>query len=166
MNRLFFGTSTLLALILTAWSYPSLPQRVPLHFGTSGMPDAWGSKTTWMLICIALILGTWFLFWGIGRWIQRVPSDLINVPRKDYWLQPENIAEFHRRFRNYLDFFGGACQVFYIIIGLLTFNAQQHNTGINTLWFLVAVTGFLVLTGIWIWIMVSEFNNIPAKTKP
>jgi hypothetical protein len=69
------------------------------------MPDAWGSKTTWMLICIALILGTWFLFWGIGRWIQRVPSDLINVPRKDYWLQPEHIAEFHRRFRSYLDFF-------------------------------------------------------------
>ena len=32
---------------LVATDYPRLPDRLATHFGASGEPDGWGSKTAW-----------------------------------------------------------------------------------------------------------------------
>lgn len=34
----------LITLAYTAWVFPQLPERIPLHFGPDGMPDAWGAR--------------------------------------------------------------------------------------------------------------------------
>jgi len=31
------------------WSWPSLPAKVPIHFGFSGVPDAWGARSFLLL---------------------------------------------------------------------------------------------------------------------
>jgi uncharacterized membrane protein len=42
------GVLALIILIIITW--PELPDRIPSHFGSTGMPDGWGSKTSiWVL---------------------------------------------------------------------------------------------------------------------
>ena len=46
-------------------SYPSLPERIPVHFGISGEADGWGGR--WMIFLMPLIATLifaleWFLF--------------------------------------------------------------------------------------------------------
>jgi len=36
--------------------YPEIKQQVPTHFGTNGTPDAWGSKTSLILIPVVSIV--------------------------------------------------------------------------------------------------------------
>lgn len=50
----FFDVASLAGLILMAGSLiyfsPMLPETIPTHFGFSGEPDAWGSKTTLLIL--------------------------------------------------------------------------------------------------------------------
>jgi uncharacterized membrane protein len=39
------GLLTLMAWALAAWFYPSLPQRVPIHWNIEGKVDGWGDKS-------------------------------------------------------------------------------------------------------------------------
>ncbi|HYW11048.1 MAG TPA: DUF1648 domain-containing protein [Longimicrobium sp.] len=36
----------------SAWAYPHLPERIPVHFGFSGQPDAWAGRSiaSWFLL--------------------------------------------------------------------------------------------------------------------
>ena len=34
------------------------------------------------------------------RWVQKIPTGLLNLPHKQYWLRPENQSEFYRRLAN------------------------------------------------------------------
>lgn len=41
----------------TAWAYSSLPERIPMHFGASGLADRWGSKgEVWVLPAVYMLL--------------------------------------------------------------------------------------------------------------
>jgi len=66
-------------LILTDW--PRLPDSVPVHFGAGGLPDAWGSKRTLLILpglALAILL--------VLTLLERTPR-LFNYP----WpITPEN----------------------------------------------------------------------------
>ena len=69
--------------------FPRLPEQVAHHFGMSGEPDAWGSKTVFLglyLFSVALIVAT---FLGLGFGMTRMPHWAINLQNKEYWLAPE-----------------------------------------------------------------------------
>lgn len=77
-ERLAYGLSLLLILGqfgLIAGYYFQLPDVVPVHFGTGGKPDRWGSRA--QLFIAPLLSGFMFLlFWGIGQ----IPADFYNMP--------------------------------------------------------------------------------------
>jgi uncharacterized membrane protein len=61
-------------LIFTFFIWPSVPQRIPDHFGWSGMPDSWGSKGMFpTMLYVTLII---FILLSI---ISRFPR-AINFP--------------------------------------------------------------------------------------
>lgn len=44
-------------LFFIIWYWPSLPEVIPTHFGSSGAPDGWGGKSTlWVLPAIGLVI--------------------------------------------------------------------------------------------------------------
>lgn len=65
----FFDTASLGGLILMASSliyfWPLIPETIPTHFGFSGEPDAWGSKST-LLILPVTSLALYLLLTVIG----------------------------------------------------------------------------------------------------
>jgi uncharacterized membrane protein len=77
--------------------YSSLPDRIPVHFGISGAPDRWGSKSE-LFILVALVWGLTVLLYvfilsvpGLGR-----KPRLLNIPNKEELLKltPERQAPF------------------------------------------------------------------------
>lgn len=70
-----------------------LPERVATHFDGSGKANGWMSRRShgiFMLIMGLGVPGFVLLMCGTMRFL---PSSLMNVPRRDYWHQPEHYPE-------------------------------------------------------------------------
>lgn len=65
----FFYAASLAGLIFMAgcliYFWPKLPETIPTHFGFSGEPDGWGSKST-LLILAATAFGLYLLLTVVG----------------------------------------------------------------------------------------------------
>ena len=101
---------------------------------------------------------------GIPRIISLMPPELINLPKKQYWLAPEHLAETHAFLNSYFAWFG--CAVFLIMI--LTFDyAIQSNLhpdnrpDISRMWCILA--GFVLFTLVWTIRMLLRFGRVPPR---
>lgn len=111
-------------LALTTYSvlsrYAALPARVPVHFGISGAPDRWGSKSE-LLVLVALIWGLTILIYIFVLAVPRLgrKPQLLNLPDKEKFLKlsPERQAPFWELLQEFMA--GMAVSVnliFYLII--------------------------------------------------
>lgn len=62
------------------WVWPSLPERIPVHFGPDGQPDRWSDTTlvSWFLMP-AIALATWAFIAAARAWVVRRPERM-NLP--------------------------------------------------------------------------------------
>jgi uncharacterized membrane protein len=52
-----------LTVVYTLWMFPQLPERIPLHFGPDGTPDAWGARgTIFIAVGFSLFLQLFLMF--------------------------------------------------------------------------------------------------------
>lgn len=84
MTRLLLWGCTLALLAWTAWLWPDVPDRVPVHFGASGDPDRWAERSvlSWFglsLVGLALTAGLDL----VATWARRHPdAPGLNLPNK------------------------------------------------------------------------------------
>jgi uncharacterized membrane protein len=116
LNALFLALTTYTVLS----RYASLPDRVPVHFGISGTPDRWGSKSE-LFVLVALVWGLTILFYAIALAMPRLARNpqYLNIPRKEEFLKlpPEKQAVFWELLQEFMA--GMAVSVnliFYLII--------------------------------------------------
>jgi uncharacterized membrane protein len=56
-SELAAAIAILLAILIIVYFWAVLPDRIPIHFGFSGQPDAWGDKMMiWLLPTVAAII--------------------------------------------------------------------------------------------------------------
>lgn len=55
-----------LLFLASAWAWPQVPDRIPMHWGPSGEPDGWGGRGTLFLLP-AVAAGTWLLMTVLPR---------------------------------------------------------------------------------------------------
>src|SRR4051812_48039734 len=84
-----FAALYLVFLTFVAASQHQLPERLATHFGAAGQPDGWATREQWR--SISLIGGTALPLVMVGLfWLVRLfPNWSFNIPRRDYWLGPE-----------------------------------------------------------------------------
>ncbi len=70
----------------SAWAYPRLPERIPIHFGFSGQPDAWAGRSiaSWFLLP-AVTAGLALMMHAISMFGASNPH-LWNLPEKRLFL--------------------------------------------------------------------------------
>ena len=73
--------------------YPQLPEKFASHFGPSGQPDAWSTKSSFIMIYFFVggIIAIIFLIISFG--MSKIPVSKFNLLNKDYWLSKERKQE-------------------------------------------------------------------------
>jgi uncharacterized membrane protein len=70
-----------------------LPERVATHFDAAGKANGWMSRAQFGWESALVHLGVAAFLVGLISVMHRLPSGLVNLPNKEYWLTPERYPE-------------------------------------------------------------------------
>ena len=99
-----------------AWLAPGMPDRVATHFDGAGNPNGWMSRAGmagFQLTILAVMGGT---FLGLPVLLNRLPTTMINIPHREYWLSPERRAGSMTALRNWMAVMG--CGVVFLLMAV------------------------------------------------
>lgn len=112
-------------LLLLSWAsgvafalrvYSVSPPSVAVHFGPKGLPDRWGPPSELLLLNLCLLSVGTALFLALPQLVRRLPSAVVNLPNKGYWLGPERREQATVKLAGWCNVFGAALNAF--VIGL------------------------------------------------
>lgn len=122
---------------------PSLPERVASHFGANGAADGFMPKSSYIRFMVGLHVGLPLFIVIIAATLKFVPSSLINIPNRDYWLQPSLRAQTLRENETMLVWIGVATCVFLMGLSHLTYVANKNANGLSMPWFVLLMILFI-----------------------
>ena len=110
--------------VITSRYYTYLPDRMATHFGADGFPNGWMLKSDFVWTFAGLLLFVEVATTGIGVFLHLIPTGLINLPNRDYWLSPERRATSLSYIRNYSNWMGAATGALMIAMGHAVYRAN------------------------------------------
>lgn len=144
--------------VYLACSAPLLPERVAIHFGASGQPNDWMSRSTHLLFMGALGLGLPLVFAVLALVIRLFPARFINLPHREYWLSPERQSQTYTYISRQLLWLACLEVVFFAGIQFLIVDANRMApVQLSMERFLPMVGGFLVAVALWIIVFIRHF---------
>jgi serine/threonine-protein kinase len=145
-------------LIYLVCSTSLLPERVAIHFGASGQPNGWMSRSTHLLLMGALGMGLPLISVIIALVIRLTPARFINLPNRDYWLSPERQSQTCIYISRQLIWLACLEVVFFAGIQFLIVEANQMAPAqLPMEMFLSLIGGFLVAVALWIIVFIRHF---------
>lgn len=106
------------------WQHDRLPERVASHFNAAGVADGWTTRDGQTVWHVGVVLCMTALFEGLARLSPRLPGELINLPRRDYWLAPERRAATHAWLAGLARLLGCVLLVFFLALFHLVYRAN------------------------------------------
>jgi hypothetical protein len=116
MQRVIFFIG--LAVLFMLATAGVLPDTVASHFNSSGAPNRFMSDQSYLLLMLALVVLVPLSVGWLGRWVQQIPDELINLPHKDYWLAPERRAQTLSYLANWLQWSACVLVLFFLLLAL------------------------------------------------
>src|ERR1043165_8911352 len=115
------GLTALLVLIIVAVLhmasfYPALPDVVPSKFGVDGNVTRTMSKAGFITSYGVAVAVLGLMFSTITLVIARLPSSVINLPHKGFWLAPERRDDSLQFIATYLVWMGAATLAFVMAV--------------------------------------------------
>ncbi len=134
----------LLAVAQNAWYWGQMPDRVATHFNLEGTPNDWMTKTNATIIMCGFQIGMPFFLIAITLLAARLPASMVNIPHRQYWLHPDRHASSMGYVQLFMNWIAVAFSLFAMAINHLVFMANRDGDGLDTVWFGVLMTVFLV----------------------
>jgi uncharacterized membrane protein len=154
-----FGGILAIVLVRFALMYGALPETVASHFGPSGRPDAWMTKSgfAWFSLiplCTALVVAI-----AAPELVARLPVSMVNLPNKDHWLAPERKAETLSALRSWMEWFGVALLAFLAFTYELVFDANASEGGhLANGPFILGLAAFMIFAIVWVVALYRRFR--------
>jgi uncharacterized membrane protein len=119
-----FLISTVVFLLLQFIYYPHMPENVAIHFNANGDVNGWMPKAANLIFSCFISVIVTVAFIGVPYILKNTPPNLINVPKKEYWLSLQNIDRLINILTGYMYFIGFATNLFmiYLFYQLYRFN--------------------------------------------
>ena len=143
------------------WAERVLPDKVASHFGARGQADGWMSREGYVQSMGLIGFLTPVFLLGIGLLMRLVPAEIMNVPRREYWLSPEHRHETAQYMTRQFGWM--ACLSLALIVAINWLMIEANRTSpprlSGSVWVLFVV--FLASVAIWIVRLVWHFNRVP-----
>ncbi|HEY3818034.1 MAG TPA: DUF1648 domain-containing protein [Polyangiaceae bacterium] len=137
-----------------------LPERVATHFGADGVPNGWMSRDDATTTYLALVIGLNLLFFLIALSLGALPSSMVNIPNRDYWLAPERRDDTVRKMAVRMAIFGVAVSTFLIVVFQMDFQAAvDAHPSLPMSAILPAMCVFFLFVVVWIGSLVVGFRK-------
>jgi len=162
--RLLHAFLIVVCLLMMAYYYPQMPQRMASHFAADGRANGWQSRQAFFVVMLLVTSTSAIVGFLAPRQIAARSNARINLPHRDYWLAPERREETMLFISATMAWF--ACGILLVLISG-TFLALQANLApdhrFNSEAMLVVLGGFLLgLLGLVVR-LVRHFRNVPAS---
>lgn len=163
--RFFYILLVFLGLLMAAYYYPRMPERMASHFAGDGRPNGWQPREAFFLTMLlgsaSSALVAFFAPWRIAS----QPNARINLPNRDYWLASERRAQTMNYISAFMGWFG--CAVLFVLISG-TFLAFQANLApghhFNSQALLVVLVAFLLFLLVGLIRFLRHFQNDISET--
>ena len=106
--RVLFFAIVLGAIAQCVHDYPLLPDRPASHFGASGMPNGWMTKSQFFFTFAIVLLPALAVEFLLSYGIAKKPDAKLRLPNKEYWLAAERRAETFAYFDSFFAWYGCA----------------------------------------------------------
>jgi hypothetical protein len=143
---------------LLAATYGEWPAQAATHFDLRGKPDAWMDRVWNSVAYAGLGVGLPLMIYGIFSLTSLLPTSLINLPRRDYWLAPERRAATFVELRRQALWLGCLIVLFVAGLYLLTLDAnRQDPPQLSLAGTFALLGGFFVGVAIWVALLYRRF---------
>jgi len=122
--RMLYFFLVLVCLLMMAYYYPRMPQRMAAHFAADGHANGWQPRESFFFLSLLInalsAVITFFAPWQITS----KTNARINLPNREYWLAPERREATMRYIASTMAWFG--CGALFVLISG-TFLALRAN---------------------------------------
>jgi len=162
LPRALFFVIVVAAFLQCMHDLPQLPNRIASHFGPSGMPNGWMSKTPFVVLYAVMVLVAASAVFLVPRSIAKTSNDRIHLPHKEYWLAPERRAETWAYFERHFAWYG--CVFLLLIVFAMELVIQANfrtPPQLSSGPFLFLILAFLLFNLVWVIQLFRRFSKTP-----
>lgn len=141
----------------SVYYYPRLPALIASHFGVDGVANGWMGKQGFFVSYAVMMLLTAGFLGGIGLIFTKIPTELMNLPNKAYWLAPERRDATLNSLQDQMSWLGVATMVLFIATMQLTFQANMVNPPVLDNRTTLLVFAYLGYTLVWSVMLIRRF---------
>lgn len=142
---------------------PRMPTTMASSFGAGGQAQKWTARQTFFTTMGVLHVGVTLLLWGTAYLMKIIPMRMMNIPKKDYWADPEHEDEARDFLYTYMLWFACATVALLNAIVYLTCRANLNPGQGMGPWAWVVAGAYLVWTIAWTVRMILKFYRIPKE---
>lgn len=152
-----------LGLVQMALFYPRMPDTMAVHFDASGQADGWSARSSFFGTMAVLHVGISLLMLAVAYLMKVVPMRFMNLPRKEYWSDPDHEDEARDSLYAYMLWFACSTAALLNAIMYMTFRINQYPGQGLGLWPWVVLAAYLLWTAAWVVRMIWRFYRIPKE---
>ena len=150
LGRALFWLLVIGFLMVLLATFGRLPQVVASHFGASGAPNGWSSRSAYATLLVGVGAALPLAVVALVRAVSRRGPQRLNIPWREYWSRPENGPEAVRRVRAYMWWLGCIMTASALGAHLLVVEANARvPPQLSTRGIVGLLGGLLVAIGLW-----------------
>jgi uncharacterized membrane protein len=115
-SRAVFVVLLAAALLQMAWYYPRMPERMASHFAAAGRANGFLPRPAFFILYAGVLALLAVVFLLTPMLIARLPSSMINLPNRDYWLAPERRVLALAKVQAFSAGFGNGMLLFLLLV--------------------------------------------------